>query len=258
VEGASGGNLDSAGEAGGGAPTSIHDIVLTKEAGLSALLHYDDHERRSALVRFLDPAATPEQFATAREREIADFRDGEFQVDHLAPGQVSLSREGNVLGQPVGLSKTIRLLGGRMDPELHVELEVRYRGSEAVEARVGVELGVHLLGGGGNPSAWYDVRGERTAHDASGTALGVDEIGYGNDWVGVAVTARTEPAADAWWSPIETVSNSESGFERVYQGSALLLSWPVRLEPGATHRFAVRQFVSLARDRDAEERATRG
>ena len=244
------------GDAGDG-PASIHDIVLTKEAGLSGRLHYDDHERRSALVRFLDPAATPDEYAVAEEREIADFRDGEFKVDHVAPGQVSLSREGNVLGQPVTLAKTIRLDGGRLDPELVVELELHHRGTSPVEARLGVEMGVHLLGGGGNPQAWYEVRGERLRHDSAGTAAGVDAIGYGNDWVGVAVTARPEPAADAWWSPIETVSNSEAGFERVYQGSALLISWPVRLEPGAARRFAVRQSVVVARDKDAEERAAR-
>jgi hypothetical protein len=240
------------------APASIHEIVMAKEAGLANRLHYDDHERRSALVRFLDPAATPEQYAVAEERETGDFRDGEFRVDHLAPGQVSLSREGNVLGQPVTLSKTIRLGGGRLDPELIVELELHHRGAAAVEARLGVEVGVHLLGGGGNPSAWYEVRGQRSGHDGTGTASGLDAIGYGNDWVGVAVTARPEPAADAWWSPIETVSNSESGFERVYQGSALLLSWQVRLEPGSRHRFAVRQTVRVAHDRAAEERAVRG
>ncbi len=240
------------------APASIHEIVMAKEAGLAKRLHYDDHERRSALVRFLDPAATPEQYAIAEEREIGDFRDGEFRVDHLAPGQVSVSREGNVLGQPVTLSKTIRLIGGRLDPELIVELELHHRGAAAVEARLGVELGVHLLGGGGNPSAWYEVRGRRSAHDGTGTASGLDAIGYGNDWVGAAVTARPEPAADAWWSPIETVSNSESGFERVYQGSALLLSWQVRLEPGSQHRFVVRQTVQVARDRAVEERASRG
>lgn len=242
------------GEAADGGASSIHEMVMTKEAGLAARLHYDNHERRSALVRVLDPVATPEQYATATEREIADFRDGEFHVDHIAPRQVSLSREGNILGQPVSLSKTIRLAGGRLDPELVVELELHHRGGEPVEGRLGLEFGVHLLGGGGNPQAWYDVGGERCAHDSAGTATGVDAIGFGNDYVGVAVTARTEPAADAWWSPIETVSNSESGFERVYQGSALLVSWPVRIEPGTTRRFAVRQTVIVARDRDAEER----
>ncbi len=250
---------DGAGGSGGagGAPVSIHDIVLTKEAGLAARLHYDDHERRSGLVRFLDPGATPDDVAAARGREVGDFRDAEFAVDHLAPGQVSLSREGTVLGQPLGVSKTVRLGGGRLDPTLTIDLEIHHRGSEPIEARLGIELSVHLLGGGGNPAAWYEVRGERSAHDAAGSAAGLDEIGYGNDWVGLAVTARPEPAADAWWSPIETISNSEAGFERVYQGSALLLSWPLRLAPGAAARHRVSQRVSVSRDRDAEERAGR-
>ena len=113
-----------------------------------------------------------------------------------------------------------------------------------------------MLGGGGNPSAWYDLAGARSAHDGSGEASGIERIGYGNDWIGIAVDVRPSPAADAWWSPIETVSNSESGFERVYQGSTLLLSWPARIEPGETRRYAVTQAVAVSRDRAQEERAT--
>jgi len=226
---------------------------MVKEEGLAARLCYDDHERRSGLVRFLEPDVSPAAVAIAAERELGDFRDGEWQVDHVAPRQVSLSRNGTVLGQPVGVGKTIRLGGDRMDPELVLELEIRHNGTEVIDTRLAVELSLHLLGGGGNPSAWYDVRGSRSAHDGSGQAAGVESIGYGNDWVGVAVEARPEPAADAWWSPIETISNSESGFERVYQGSALLFSWPARLAPGETRRFSVTQRVSVARDRAVEE-----
>ncbi len=234
---------------------SIHDIVMVKEEGLSDHLHYDDHERRNGLVRFLAPDVTPESVAVASAAELGDFRDGDWLVDHLAPGQVSLSRNGTALGQPLAISKTIRLGGGRLDPELVVELEVRHRGDTAVETRLGLELSLHMLGGGGNPSAWYDVHGIRSAHDGSGQARDLDAIGYGNDWIGIAVETRPDPVADAWWSPIETVSNSESGFERVYQGSTLLLSWPARIEPGATCRYAVTSRVAVARDRAEEERA---
>jgi hypothetical protein len=72
----------------------------------------------------------------------------------------------------------------------------------------------------------------------------------------VAIRATADPPADAWWHPIDTVSNSESGFERVYQGSELLVSWPLHLEPGESRRFSFRQSVSVARDRTAEEAAT--
>jgi len=36
---------------------------------------------------------------------------------------------------------------------------------------------------------------------------------------------RGDPAPRWWIIPIETISQSESGFERVYQGSAILAVW---------------------------------
>jgi alpha-amylase len=69
------------------------------------------------------------------------------------------------------------------------------------------------------------------------------------------VDTRVTPAAEAWWAPIDTISNSEAGFERVYQGSALLLSWPLSLEPGAARAVRVDHAVATARDRATEEAA---
>jgi hypothetical protein len=110
-----------------------------------------------------------------------------------------------------------------------------------------------MLGGGGNPSAWWDVAGTRTGHDVAGSAAQVTSLAQGNDYIGVAVTTTLDHPADAWWAPIETVSNSEDGFERVYQGSGLLLSWPLRLGPGETWARTVLHRVATARDRGAEE-----
>ena len=93
-EGAGAADGDAADDGG---VTSIHDIVMVKEEGLADRLHYDDHERRSGLVRFLAPDVAPAAIATAAEAELGDFRDGEWQVDHLATGQVSLSRDGTAL-----------------------------------------------------------------------------------------------------------------------------------------------------------------
>ncbi len=38
------------------------------------------------------------------------------------------------------------------------------------------------------------------------------------------------PAAELAWGPVETVSVSEGGFERIYQGLALLLVWQLGVE----------------------------
>jgi 4-alpha-glucanotransferase len=234
-------------------PASIHDIVNVKEPGLASRLHYDDYERRSGLVRFLAPTTGPTTFANGQAVELGDLRDGAFTVVSISPERLVARRDGTVLHvdgslQPVTVTKTIELSGGRLDPALGLEVEILNTGSTPIEARLGIEWAFHLLGGGGNPAAWYEVGGTRTAHDADGQAEAVERLAAGNDWVGVTVETAVSPPADAWWSSIDTISNSEGGFERVYQGSALLLSWPVRIEPGALHVVRVDHRAVVARD----------
>ena len=49
------------------------------------------------------------------------------------------------------------------------------------------------------------------------------------------------------------MSNSEDGFERVYQGSGLLLSWPVHLADGERWSRSVANAVTTTRDHAVEE-----
>ena len=46
-----------------------------------------------------------------------------------------------------------------------------------------------------------------------------------DEWQRVKITLETRPQATWWIVPIETISQSELGFERVYQGSAILAVW---------------------------------
>jgi hypothetical protein len=115
-----------------------------------------------------------------------------------------------------------------------------------------------LLGGGHNPTAWLDLDGERTAHDATRTATGVDRIGAGNELLGVSVATTTDHPVAAWIAPIETVSNSEAGFELVYQGSALLLVEPLRLGPGERWSLEIGQAVTVAAERFSGEPSDTG
>jgi hypothetical protein len=118
-----------------------------------------------------------------------------------------------------------------------------------------------LLGGGHNPSAWLELDGGRTAHDATRVVPAVDRLDAGNDFLGIAIATTTDGPVDAWVAPIETVSNSEAGFELVYQGSAALLVEPLRLGPGERWQRTIRHEVSVAGERaigdDAGGAATR-
>ena len=152
------------------------------------------------------------------------------------------------------MAKTLTLAGDRGSPRLELQVELQHRGGPPVDVRLGVEWSTTMLGGGGNPAAWWDAgEDERVGHDTSGQAEGVWAISQGNDYVGVAVATLLDAPTDAWWAPIETISNSESGFERVYQGSGLPLSWPLVLTPGERWSRTIRQTVSTTRDRAVEE-----
>ena len=76
---------------------------------------------------------------------------------------------------------------------------------------------------------------------------------FGNDYEGVRIEAAIEPAARLTWYPVETVSNSEGGFERVYQGSSLLFRWPVALAPGEHATLTVSFVATHSRDHSDEE-----
>jgi len=231
-------------EAASTGAASIHEVVRTKEAGLGDRLVYDGYERRGALVRVLPIDATAEDWRGGGGPDLADFLDGPHEVVGLEAGRLIVRREGGVAGDSrLVLTKELRLGGGTADPTLRLSVAVEHRDGPALAARIGVEWPTLLLGGGGNPAAWWSVDGVRSPHDGSGAVAGIDTVAQGNDWLGLEIETSVGPAADAWWAPIETVSNSEAGFERVYQGSALLVSWLVRLEPGATWRATVEQRV---------------
>jgi len=243
-----------AGEEGAGeAVASIHDIAVTKQTGLTTRLIYDATERRSGLVRFLAAGATPDE-AAVDIVDLGDFAAEPWEVSGLSRDAVTVVRDGIVRidGQahPVRAEKTIRIGGDRLAPSISLDLEVTNTGDAPFTARLAVEWSTMLLGGGGNPAAWQETDGERVAHDARLTATGVSSMAAGNDDVGIRIVTAFEPPEDLWTAPIETVSNSEAGFELVYQGSTALIGRVVTLGPG--------ESPSLSIEHCAAETAGRG
>jgi alpha-amylase len=238
-------------------PASIHDIVTTKETGLADQLNYDPFERRSGLVRVLAGDTTPEAWSTGRATELGDAADGAFEIDSLELGRLVTSRVSSVATPagrvPVRIVKELRLAGDRRSPTLELTVTLENRADRRLDGLFGLEWTLTMLGGGGNPSAWWEIDGRRTAHDGRGTAAEVTEFAQGNDYVGIAVSTVVSRPAAAWWAPVETVSNSEGGFERVYQGSGLLLSWPLALAAGASIAVTVGHLVATTHDRAVEE-----
>ena len=218
--------------------TSIHDTLLVKEEGLSRLLVYDDYERRSGLVRL-----------TLGGGEVGDFHRGAWQVERTAESEVVLSRTAGGLA----VVKTLALAGDRLAPTLRLSVEVT-AGAQAVGGTLALEWNLNLSGGGANPAAYYRWGDTEVRHDGAGTLRPTDpELSFGNTYDGVHIVVRADPPAERQWYAVETVSNSEAGFERVYQGSCLTFRWPLRLAAAKSAHFSAEFRVHQSRDWRAEE-----
>ena len=67
--------------------------------------------------------------------------------------------------------------------------------------------------------------------EAAGDFNDVDKIGLRDKWSGIEVDISYSEKSRLWVYPVETVSQSEDGFERTYQGTAFLPIWRLNLKP---------------------------
>jgi alpha-amylase len=83
---------------------------------------------------------------------------------------------------------------------------------------------------GGEGPARYLVLPDRPALRSDGRREELSHIVLADEWAGLEARLEWTPPAELAWGPVETVSVSEAGFERIYQGTAFLLTWPLLAE----------------------------
>ncbi len=228
-----------------GQVASIHDLVRMKEPGLDQKLYYDPARRVSLTEHFVPDLTTVDQMMTSRYQELGDFRTGLFEWKVQEPkkkgqaAQIRLSRPGAVAGQTLRLSKNLQLKAGDLD--LEAAYELKNESPRAQNFLFLVEWNLTLLAGNA-PDRNYFVAGRdltQTALNSVGEEDGVTEMGMRDGWLELEVNFKTGRPAKFWRYPVETISQSEGGFERVYQGSCLLLGWEVSLKPGEIFKTSV-------------------
>jgi alpha-amylase len=227
------------------AVASIHDMVRMKEPDLDKKLFYDHTRRASLTEHFTAPGTGVDAFLTQRYEEMGDFRKGVFQAKAQGPkkkGQpalVHLSREGKVSGEPLKLEKHLAFQAGDFD--LRAQYQLKNNGKRLLELRFLTEWNLTLLAGNA-PDRNYFVEG-RSLSDPRMISVGeeknVTAVGLRDGWLELEVLFKTEKPALFLRYPVETISQSEGGFEKVYQGSCLLLAWDVQLAPGQSFETAV-------------------
>lgn len=220
---------------GGDGGQSIHEMVRAKETGLEKYLIYDPYRRVSMRDHFLPLDTSAEELWCAQQRELSDFPTGRYLCDTMKHS-VILTRDGVVHhdGNPLPVTVQKTAILKPRDSFFEIRYNVAFYGSELVKCLFGVEFAVNLLSGSSFDR--YYRSDDADLNYAKLGEMGCDEnlshIALRDDWQRLECGFRfNEPADRIYRFGLETVSQSEGGQERVYQGSVVIPCWEVELAP---------------------------
>ncbi len=210
---------------------SIHDLVLSKERDLDQKLFYDRWPRAALLDHFPGWNSLIGEFQTGKLADYGTFLKGEYRIAEMFTDGVKLACLGWVGETSVEILKTIRAVPGK--PILNIHYRVKNHSDFNLDSPFGVEWNLGLKAANSfrhhisipDSGDWNQPLGEIKVHQ------NVKEVRLADDYEGVAVHLSLDGAAKLWRVPIESISLSEGGFERVFQSIALMFLWDLHLAP---------------------------
>ncbi|QDT02284.1 Alpha-amylase 1 [Rubripirellula lacrimiformis] len=236
---------------GDGDCASIHDRVIFKQEGLDQRLQYDTYARKSLMDHFYDNDATLESVSRGESVERGDFVERPFETK-LRRGadrvQVQMRRDGNAWGLPITLTKAVTMVAGSdrisiayllenlpLDRPLHFGIEMNFAG----------------LPSGADDRYFSDIDGNQLGQ--LGQSLDLQKshgISLSDRWLGIDVSLEIDRPSGIWTFPIETVSQSEAGFELVHQSVCVQPHWIIT--PDVEGRWAVQIEMTTACEQATE------
>lgn len=210
----------------GGGAVSIHDLVAFKQPDLHKKLQYDPWPRKSCVDHFFQPGVTLER-VQAGEGEIGDFATGVYEATlRRSPQHVQarMTRQGRLGPYAVDISKTISL-----DRGTGTGLEILYELENLphnVPIHFGVEFNFAGMAAGACDRYFYDARGRQLGQlESLQDIVAGDRIGLIDEWLGLDTALELSQPGGIWAFPIQTISQSEGGFEAVHQSTAVIPHW---------------------------------
>ena len=155
--------------------------------------------------------------------------------------QVQLTREGIAEERTIRITKGVTLEAGEDTLEIAYLLEGLTPGETL---HFGVEFNFAGMPAGADDRYFRD--GDGKVLGQLGTMLDltdVDALGLTDGWLGLDVDLKIDRPSCLWTFPIETVSQSEAGFELVHQSVVVQPHWFV--EADAEGRWSVQIRLSI-------------
>jgi alpha-amylase len=231
---------------------SIHSRLSTKEENLSRYLRYDRWPRHAFRLLLFPPWKNFEDYTQVHLEESEPFAAGAYRVDSASPEAVKLTLESSLVASlensgkgPIRVEKSYSFAKAGSSLEVTCGVSLSHQLAEPLHLQAGIEMVLNFLA----PDAhdrYFESAGQRQPLRWS-AATPASQLRVVDEWQNVAAVIEASAAREFWVAPIDTISISEDGFERVYQGSQILAVWPLEVAPGATWSARLSLRVTTAR-----------
>jgi alpha-amylase len=218
---------------GDDATKTIHEQLTLKEEGLADYLVYDAYRRTSLLDHFLSSDTEIYDVAKSDYEELGDFIGDLYSLECRKKAKdivLTFNREGTVQDRPFRIEKTVTITG-KDDIRVAYELEGTFSGIFAIE------MNISLLG---SPYASIQAGEETLAINSMAAREGIKEFSLSDSYLGLKTVFTFDGPIGLWHYPVETISLSEQGIERIYQGTAFLFVYNIGLNGKTNFEFTIR------------------
>jgi alpha-amylase len=231
---------------------TIHALMRFKQPGLEKHLVYDPSPRDSLIDHILPLHGGPDEAQKCQLPELGDFVEGAYEVmprRGKAVAAVVMRRDGAVRGEHGGRLRIRKKVSLREEPPaLVAEYELSSLDEPGISGvRFATEFNVAISDEEGGNQRFYFAPangragpgGAEVKFDETAAVESQKSVGLGDDWLGLDVRLEASQAATIWLFPIQTVNQSEAGFELNYQCNCIYFVWPLDLPAGSTWRCTV-------------------
>lgn len=208
----------------------------TKESNLHEFLIYDKYQHASLIDHFFDENTSVDDFIKMNYTEKGSFVSAKYDVRSYQKDKkaiIELVHNGTVICEneisKIQLIKKIFI--SHKSSEITVEYKLINQESKPLKLRFGVEWNYGLMAGDA-PDRYYEATGIELTDcrlKSIGSLSNITKLSLVDDWLKIRVELETEKPAEFWRCPIETVSLSEGGLEKVYQSSIVIPVWNIEL-----------------------------
>jgi alpha-amylase len=209
--------------------TSIHtDAVKVKELGLENHLVYDWYRKSSLLDHFFHIDTKYDRLYNVKFVEDGDFVLGKYDAKIIS-NKLQLTRKGHVWFDgshlPVEVVKVINPLS---ENGYEVEYSIKNLSDKKIDFLFGVEQ--------------VFAFSEKTDEDVK-EFVNVNEWTRKDDGLNVMAKISSSINCDIWVTPIQTVSNSDNGYEKTYQGTTVVNVYRFSLDVNKLFSFKIKTEI---------------